>query len=69
MGKDIPEEVRRKILSAQFSWLTNAGPEIYEDATYLSKHTLGRPMPTERHSEEELINMGMAGVYRRNDPS
>ena len=80
MTKDIPLEVRNKILSAEFSWLTNVGPEVYTQMEsvrvggvslkrpVVASHELGRPKATEQCSEAELIKMGMAGLYRRSGP-
>lgn len=69
MAKEIPEDIRRKQISGAFTWVTNTGPEIYHDPEMLIRHTLGKPHATAKHSEEELIKMGMAGLYRPNGPS
>ena len=68
---DIPEEVRTRTLSKEFSWVQNVDQRIYNEneSERLSKHELGRPKATERYSEAELIKMGMAGMYRRSGPA
>jgi hypothetical protein len=71
IGGDIPKKVRNRIMSAEFTWVTNVSKEIYdpENTRMLSRHELGRPKATEVYSEAELIKMGMAGMYRRSVPS
>jgi hypothetical protein len=81
MKGEIPEDVRRKKLTSEFTWLTNVGPEVYTQMETVQKdglrlqepviarHELGRPKATDRYTEDELIAMGMAGLYRPNGPS
>ena len=67
-NSEIPEDVRRKTISPEFTWVTNVGPDVYQDPRFLMGGTLGKPKATEVQSEEALINMGMAGLYRRSGP-
>jgi hypothetical protein len=80
MEEEIPEDVRRKRLASEFTWPTNVGPEVYrqmetvrKDGVTLQKpviasYELGRPKATDTCSEDELIAMGMAGLYRPKGP-
>ncbi len=62
--RKFPELVRRREMGDEFAWVSNVGSEIYDNPGMLRMFELGEPRATAACTKEELIKMGMAGLYK-----
>jgi hypothetical protein len=67
----ICEQAERSVLSKEFEWVTNKGAQDIDEGLpdYLARLERGPPKASDTYSSKQLTEMGMVGLYRKNNPS